>query len=129
MLEVDLFAQGGESQFAQGLGVVAGAQVLDDAPDALERHLPLRTQCAHNEQGKQVLVAVQPDGVPWAEPPLDRGHDKLVLFPVSESTHGDPGEPGRAGVREREEIFGDYPHRLHLPSSALIVDIDFPRSR
>src|ERR1035441_6938076 len=48
----------------------------------LQRHVPLGPQGAHHEQGKQVLVAVEPHRVVLTEEALDRGDDEAGFFPV-----------------------------------------------
>ena len=50
MLEVDLPAHGGERHLPERLSVTTRPQVLDHAPDVLQRHVPLGAQLGHDKE-------------------------------------------------------------------------------
>src|ERR1035438_539512 len=85
----------------------------DDPADLLKRHVPLGPQGTHHEQGKQVLVAVEPHRIVLAEAALDRGDDETGLFPVPQSPHGHAGETAGLGVGKSENFLTIVRHSVN----------------
>src|SRR5713101_7985151 len=85
----------------------------DDPADLLQRHVPFGPQRAHHEQGEQVLVAVEPNGVVLTKAALDRGDDQAGLFPVPQAPHGHAGEPAGLGVGKGENFLTSVRHSVN----------------
>jgi hypothetical protein len=80
--------------------------MLDQAPDVLQRHIPLGSQLRNHEEGHQVLEAVQPRAlVRWPEPAdVRRFDDDLAQEFTRDGPSGASATPTPATCRGQHVI-------------------------